>query len=72
MAIAVKQKTSELYVAFKKSIQLKEEKKYEEAIKLLEEINTYFPSRENFNNLGVIKTLSALISKTFSISFRIG
>ena len=67
MAIAVKQKTSELYVAFKKSIQLKEEKKYEEAIKLLEEINTYFPSRENFNNLGVIKTLSALDLKVLTL-----
>ena len=67
MAIAVKQKTSELYVAFKKSIQLKEEKKYEEAIKLLEEINTYFPSRENYNNLGVIKTLSALDLKVLTL-----
>ncbi|WP_428224856.1 tetratricopeptide repeat protein [Flavobacterium sp.] len=67
MANAVKQKTSELYVAFKKSIQLKEEKKYEEAIKLLEKINTYFPSRENFNNLGVIKTLSALDLKVLTL-----
>lgn len=67
MAIAVKQKTSELYLAFQKSIQLKEEKKYDEAMQLLEEINTYFPSRENFNNLGVIKTLSALDLKVLTL-----
>lgn len=67
MAIAVKQKTSELYFAFQKSIQLKEEKKYDEAMQLLEEINTYFPSRENYNNLGVIKTLSALDLKVLTL-----
>ena len=67
MAIAVKQKTSELYLAFQKSIQLKEEKKYDEAMQLLEEINTYFPSRENYNNLGVIKTLSALDLKVLTL-----
>ena len=67
MAIAVKQKTSELYLAFQKSILLKEEKKYDEAMQLLEEINTYFPSRENYNNLGVIKTLSALDLKVLTL-----
>ena len=67
MAIAVKQKTSELYLAFQKSIQLKEAKKYDEAMQLLEEINTYFPSRENYNNLGVIKTLSALDLKVLTL-----
>ena len=67
MAIAVKQKTSELYLEIKKSIQLKEEKKYDEAMQLLEEINTYFPSRENYNNLGVIKTLSALDLKVLTL-----
>ena len=67
MAIAVKQKTSELYLAFQKSIRLKEAKKYDEAMQLLEEINTYFPSRENYNNLGVIKTLSALDLKVLTL-----
>jgi predicted Zn-dependent protease len=45
---------------------LKEEKKYAEAITLFEEINTYFPSRENYNNIGVIKTLEALELKVLT------
>jgi hypothetical protein len=67
MATSVKQKTNALYLKFKEALRLKESKKYQEAIMLLEEVNTYFPSREIYNNLGVIKTLQALDLKTLSL-----
>lgn len=66
MAVTVLQKTKDLYEKFKMALLLKEEKKYAEAITLFEEINTYFPSRENYNNIGVIKTLEALELKVLT------
>lgn len=66
MAVTVLQKTKDLYEKFKMALQLKEQKKYTEAITLFEEINTYFPSRENYNNIGTIKTLQALELKVLT------
>jgi predicted Zn-dependent protease len=59
-------KTKELYLDFQKTIVFKKEKKYDEALKIYEEINNFFPSRENYNNIGVIKTLKALDLKVLT------
>lgn len=53
-------KAAHLYTVFQQGITNKENKKYTEAITAFEEVNTYFPSRENYNNIGVVKTLQAL------------
>ena len=53
-------KVSNLYLVFQKGLKFKAEKKYTEAIVAFEEVNNYFPSRENYNNIGVVKTLQAL------------
>ena len=53
-------KVSNLYLVFQKGLKFKAEKKYTEAIAAFEEVNNYFPSRENYNNIGVVKTLQAL------------
>lgn len=59
-------KTNDLYLLFQKGLKAKENKKYEEAIVAFEEVNNYFPSRENYNNIGVVKTLQALELKTLT------
>ena len=53
-------KVANLYLVFQKGLKFKAEKKYTEAIAAFEEVNNYFPSRENYNNIGVVKTLQAL------------
>lgn len=60
------QKTNSLYQTFQKGIKAKEEKKYEEAVTAFTEVNNYFPSRENYNNVGVVKTLQALELKVLT------
>ncbi|WP_143394671.1 tetratricopeptide repeat protein [Flavobacterium branchiophilum] len=60
MANSALQKANSLYLTFQKGLAFKENKKYNEAIKTFEELNNYFPSRENYNNIGVMKTLQAL------------
>jgi tetratricopeptide (TPR) repeat protein len=59
-------KAAHLYTVFQQGITSKENKKYADAIAAFEEINTYFPSRENYNNIGVIKTLQALDLKVLT------
>lgn len=59
-------KANDLYLLFQKGLKAKEDKKYEEAIVAFEEVNNYFPSRENYNNIGVVKTLQALELKTLT------
>ncbi len=59
-------KAAQLYTVFKQGITNKENKKYTEAITAFEEVNTYFPSRENYNNIGVVKTLQALQFKVLT------
>jgi len=59
-------KAAHLYTVFQQGVTSKESKKYTEAIAAFEEINTYFPSRENYNNIGVVKTLQALDLKVLT------
>ena len=59
-------KTNGLYLLFKKGMNANASKKYQEAITAFEEVNSYFPSRENYNNIGVIKTLQALDLKVLT------
>ena len=59
-------KINDLYLLFKKGMDANALKKYEEAVAAFEEVNNYFPSRENFNNIGVIKTLQALDLKVLT------
>lgn len=59
-------KANDLYLLFQKGLKAKAEKKYDEAITSFEELNNYFPSRENYNNIGVVKTLQALELKTLT------
>ena len=59
-------KANDLYLLFKKGLKAKEMKKYQEAITVFEEVNNYFPSRENYNNIGVVKTLQALELKVLT------
>jgi hypothetical protein len=53
-------KAEQLYGNFKLGLKELEEKKYKTAITIFEAINQEFYSRENFNNIGVAKTLQAL------------
>lgn len=59
-------KANDLYLVFQKGIKAKEEKKYDDAITLFQEVSNYFPSRENYNNIGVVKTLQALDLKVLT------
>lgn len=53
-------KAEQLYGNFKLGLIALEDKKYNNAISIFETINQEFYSRENFNNIGVAKTLQAL------------
>lgn len=53
-------KSRKLYAVFQQALKSKENKEYDTAVTLFEEVNRNFPSRENYNNIGVIKTLKAL------------
>jgi hypothetical protein len=66
LANSALQKSNELYQLFINGLKLKDEKKYSEAISLFEQINNYFPSRENYNNIGVLKTLQAIELKVLT------
>ncbi|RTZ05705.1 hypothetical protein [Flavobacterium sp. GSP6] len=59
-------KSQKLYVVFKEALKAKENKEYDKALKLFEEVNRDFPSRENYNNIGIIKTLQALNFKVLA------
>ena len=53
-------KSQKLFNIFESALIAKEAKQYKKALTLFEEVNRDFPSRENYNNCGVIKTLQAL------------
>lgn len=61
------QKVELLYQKFEKSKILKDQKKYNEALDLLDDIASHFPSREMYNNLGVLKTLQAIDLKPLTL-----
>ena len=50
-----------LYNYFKNGLTSLEENNYDEAIRYFEKANAYIPFRENYNNLGIAKTLKALM-----------
>ena len=53
-------KIKDLYPVFVKGIESIKNEHYDTAIKCFEDLNKYFPSRENYNNLGTAKTLWAI------------
>lgn len=59
-------KSQKLYAVFQEALKAKENKEYGKALTLFEEVNRDFPSRENYNNIGVIKTLQALNFKVLA------
>ena len=60
-------KSQKLYTTFQDALIAKEKKEYDKAVALFETVNQDFPSRENYNNIGVIKTLKALDLKLSSL-----
>lgn len=59
-------KSKKLYTVFQEAVKAKENIDYDKALTLFEEVNRDFPSRENYNNIGVIKTLQALNLKVLA------
>ena len=59
-------KSQKMYSVFNEALKAKEMKAYDKALILFEEVNRDFPSRENYNNIGVIKTLQALDLKVLA------
>jgi hypothetical protein len=59
-------KAEKLYKMFNLGIRAKEANDYCIAITSFSEVNRFFPSRENYNNLGVVKTLQALAIKVIT------
>lgn len=59
-------KSQKLYTTFQDALIAKEKKEYDKALVLFETVNQDFPSRENYNNIGVIKTLKALDFKVLA------
>lgn len=59
-------KSQKLYAVFQEALKAKESDDYDTAMILFEEVNRDFPSRENYNNIGVMKTLKALQLKVLS------
>ena len=53
-------KARRLFNIFKSGLKYIEEKNYDGAIRAFMELNSDFPSRENYNNLGLARTLKAL------------
>lgn len=69
-------KAKELFDCFQDGLKAMEEKNYDDAIVAFDKANSFIPYRENFNNLGVARTLKALnlrvpdeIEKQFPIRF---
>lgn len=59
----VQQNVIDLYEMFKQGIDAYKNEDYNLAIEKFEELNKFFPSRENYNNLGVSKTAKILLVK---------
>lgn len=53
-------KSKRLYETFTLGLKYIQEKNYDKAIEAFNTVNNDFPSRENYNNLGVARTLKAL------------
>jgi tetratricopeptide (TPR) repeat protein len=59
-------KSQKLHTVFQEALNAKEKNEYDKALTLFEEVNRDFPSRENYNNIGIMKTLRALNLKVLS------
>jgi tetratricopeptide (TPR) repeat protein len=59
-------KSQKLYSVYQAALEAKEKNLYDQALRMFEEVNRDFPSRENYNNIGVIKTLQALNFKVLA------
>lgn len=64
--LQAQQKINELYTVFLEGVSASKKGDYDKAISNFEILNNFFPSRENFNNLGVYRTLKALKYKPLS------
>jgi len=60
IAQSAEKKASELYDYFKKGVIALDNKQYDEAIAQFTKANDFIPYRENYNNLGVARTLKAI------------
>lgn len=56
-------KAKRLYETFTLGLKFMQEKNYDKAIETFNTVNNDFPSRENYNNLGVAKTRKAILLK---------
>ena len=56
-------KAKRLFDTFRLGLKYMQEKKYDKAIEAFNTVNNDFPSRENYNNLGVAKTRKVLLLK---------
>lgn len=59
-------KAKRLYETFALALKYIQEKNYDKAIEAFNTVNNDFPSRENYNNLGVARTLKALQFKVIT------
>jgi len=59
-------KAKRLYETFTLGLKYIQEKNYDKAIEAFNTVNSDFPSRENYNNLGVARTLKALQFKVIT------
>ena len=66
LAQGANDKATELFDCFQDGLKAMEEKKYDDAILAFGKANSFIPYRENFNNLGVARTLKALPFKTIN------
>lgn len=60
IAFTAEEKAKDLYDTFQTGLKWMEDKNYEKAIEAFEEANSYIPFRENYNNMGVARALTAL------------
>ena len=66
LALGAEAKAKELFGYFQAGLQAMELKKYDDAILAFDKANSFIPYRENYNNLGVAKTLKALQFKVIT------
>ena len=63
ISLMAQKKVNQLYNTFLEGIEANKNEDYDKAIECFESLNRIFPSRENYNNLGVAKTRKALLYK---------
>jgi predicted Zn-dependent protease len=63
IAKSAQEKAKTLYIEFNEGLNALKEKHYDKAIIAFENVNSFIPFRENYNNIGVAKTLKALFLK---------